>query len=329
MSTPLAPLITCITVTPDDFERVRRTVLHLEAQTIRDRIELIVVAPTRARLAGIEGELAGFLRHEIVEAGPIRSTGMAIAAGVRRATAPVVAYAEEHSYPNPRWAEALLEEHARPCGAVGGLVENENPGSLLSWAQLYLDFAPCVAPAPGGEVQRLASHHTSYKTSVLEAYGERLGRMFECEGILHEDLQRRGIVLRLSTEARSNHRNVSRLRSNLGATYYGARLYGAARARYGRWSALRRLAYAAAAPLIPFVVLRRRLAAIGRGGRGRMIPKLLPILLVLGVVEALGEATGYLAGQGDAPRRRVSFELDRSRHLRRGDLARRSNRNGG
>jgi hypothetical protein len=325
MIAPRVPSITVITVTPDGYDNIRRTIAHLKAQTIRERIELIVVAPSRARLAGFEQDLAGFLRHEIVEVGPIRSTGVAIAAGIRRATAPVVAYAEEHSYPNARWAEALLEEHARPCGAAGGLIENENPGSLLSWAHIYVDFGPWVAPAAGGEVGKLASHHTSYKTALLKEYGERLGAMLECEGILHADLNRRGITMRLSTEARSSHQNISRLRSNLAASYHGARLYGAARARYSRWSMTRRLAYAAAAPLIPFIVLRRRLATIARNGRGRLIPKLLPILLTLGAVEAFGEATGYLAGEGDATFRRCSFELERHRHLRSGDLSRRPN----
>jgi hypothetical protein len=322
MSATSAPLMTVVTVTPDGFENVRRTIDHLKAQTICDRIELLLVAPSRAPLAGIEGDLACFLRHEIVEVGPIRSTGLAIAAGVRRATAPVVAYAEEHSYPNARWAEALLEEHARPCGAAGAVIENENPGSILSWAHVYVDFGPWVAPVAGGEVPKLASHHTSYKTALLQEYGERLGPMLECEGILHADLNRRGVVLRLSAGARSNHQNISRLRSNLAAAYHGARLYGAARARYFRWPVFRRVAYAAGAPLIPFIVLPRRLARIARSGRSRLIPRLLPILLAIGAVEALGEATGYLAGEGNAPLRRCSFELERHRHLRRADRAR-------
>ena len=311
------PSMTVVTVTPDGYDRIQKTIAHLKAQTIRDRLELIVVAPSRARLAGCERDFDGFLRHEIVEFGPIRSTGGAVAAGVRRATAPVVAYAEEHSYPGAGWAEALLEEHARPCGAAGGLIENDNPESLLSWAHIYVDFGPWVAPAAGGEVPKLASHHTSYKTALLMEYGDGLAAMLECEGILHADLNRRGVLLRLSEVARSSHQNISRLPSNLAAAYHGARLYGAARARHSGWFAARRLAYAAGAPLVPFLVLRRRLAIIARSGRGRMIPKLLPILATLGAVEAVGEAIGYLAGEGDAPFRRCSFELERHRHLSR------------
>ncbi len=316
------PSMTVVTVTPDGYDRIRKTVEHLKAQTIRDRLELIVVAPARARLAGSEPEIGGFLRHEIVEVGPIRSTGQAIAAGVRRATAPVVAYAEEHSFPGPLWAQALLEEHALSCGAAAGLLENDNPEGLMSWAGLYACFGPWVAPARGGEVGKLPSHHTSYKTELLKSYGKDLGPMLENEGILHADLNQRGIVLRLSEIARSRHQNISRFSSHLAASYQGARLYGAARARHSGWSRARRLLYAAAAPLIPLVVLRRRLATIARSGRGRMIPGLLPILMALGIAESIGETVGYLAGEGNAPLRRCSFELERHRHLRRGDLPR-------
>lgn len=322
MSAPPLPSMAVITVTPDGYDPIRRTVAHLKAQTIRDRIEVIVVAPSAARLAGCEREFAGFQRHEVVGAGPIHSTGQALAAGVRRATAPVVAYAEEHSFPEPRWAETLLEEHARPCGAAAGLLENENPESLMSWASLFACFGPWVAPARGGEVGKLPSHHTSYKTDLLMSYGRDLGSMLENEGVLHADLNRRGIVLRLSESARSRHQNISRFSSHLAASYQGARLYGAARARHSGWSWTRRLVYAAGTPLIPFVVLKRRLATITRNGRGNLIPGLLPILLALGIAESFGETVGYLAQEGDAPLRRCSFELERHRHLRRGDLPR-------
>lgn len=319
MSVAPPPLLTVITVTPDGYESVRRTIAHLKAQTVLDRIELILVAPARDSLAGVAPELAGFHRHQIVEVGRIRSTGAAIAQGVRRATAPIVAYAEEHSFVNPGWAQALLDEHALPCGAAGGVIENANPG-LLSWAHAYVDFGPWVAPVAGGEVAKLASHHTSYKTALLLEYGDRLEEMLECEAILHADLNRRGIALRLTSEARSSHVNISRFASNLAAAYHGARLYGANRARYGRWHALRRLAYVGGSPLIPFVVLPRRLATIARSGRGRLIPQVLPILIAIGAMEALGEAVGYLTGEGDAPLQRCSFELERHRHLGSADL---------
>jgi hypothetical protein len=322
VSSAPAPLLTVITVTPDGYENVRRTIDHLKAQTVRDHIELVVVAPSRARLAGADRELAAFLRYQIVEVGRIRSTGAAIAEGVRRAAAPIVAYAEEHSFTNPEWAEALLEEHARPCGAAAGVIENENPG-VLSWACAFLDFGPWLAPVAGGEVAKLASHHTSYKTALLLEYGDRLDSMLECEAMLHADLNRRGIAMRLTSRARSSHLNISRFASSLSAAFHGARLYGSNRAREGAWHPLRRAAYAGASPLIPFVVLPRRLGAIARSKRSRLLPKVLPSLLAIGFAQALGEAVGYLAGEGDASQHRCSFELERHRHLGSADLAHR------
>ena len=69
MSSAPPPLLTIITVTPDGYENVRRTIDHLKVQTVRDRIELIVVAPSRDSLAGAHPELADFPHHQIVEVG--------------------------------------------------------------------------------------------------------------------------------------------------------------------------------------------------------------------------------------------------------------------
>jgi hypothetical protein len=47
----------------------------------------------------------------------------------------------------------------------------------------------------------------------------------------------------------------------------------------------------------------------------------LPALIIGLVADALGQLTGYVFGAGDAAQRRVSFELNRYRHIAEQDQA--------
>jgi hypothetical protein len=93
--------------------------------------------------------------------------------------------------------------------------------------------------------------------------------------------------------------------------------YAPLRIRQERFSLLRRVAYAAAAPLIVAVQLRRTLREIARTGRTReLLPRLLPALLAGLTAQQAGETVGYLTGrQARAPEGRLSLELDRASHL--------------
>jgi hypothetical protein len=179
-------------VTPDHYETIHETVRCLVAQTVRERLEVVIVAPSAGSLGMDARELRGFAGSVVVEIGEVTSTGSAIAAGVHRASAPVVAYAEEHTYPDPRWAEALILAHRQGWVAVGGMVANANPGSLTSWANLFSDFGPWVEPSPARETSTLAAHHTAYNRAVLLEYGTELAAMLETEAVLHRDLRARG-----------------------------------------------------------------------------------------------------------------------------------------
>ena len=250
----------------------------------------------------------------------IHTTGEALAAGVLAAEAPVVVCAEEHSYPAPGWAQALIGAHRGPWVAVGGVLENANPDTMLSWAHLFTDFGPAVSPAPAGEARELPGHHTAYKRAALLAYGDRLGRCLEVEWMLQEDLRRAGGRLYLEPRAVSRHLNVSRLASVLRSEFHGGRSFAANRAWISDWSLLHRLALVPAIPLV-FAVRVRRVLRDVRRARPSLLPRLLPALSLGLAVNCLGQAVGCSLGHGGAARRRVSIELRRHRHLHPRDRA--------
>jgi glycosyltransferase involved in cell wall biosynthesis len=322
MNDGCAAKMSVVLVTPDRYDTIRKTVEHLQGQTIPDQLEIVIVAPSAATLNFDAAELTTFGRVRVVEVGEIKSTGRAIAAGVQEASAPVVTYAEEHSYPAPGWAEALIKAHRQSWAVVGAAIANANPGNMISWASLFTDFGPWVEPVEAGEISHLAWHHAAYKRAVLLEYGPKLGALLETEGILHRDLQDRGYRLYLEPAAKTNHVNISLLASYIGAEFHGARLFAANRARGTKWAIFRRLLYISRMPLIPFVRLKRVLRHISRSGREReLLPRIVPALITGLIADALGQITGYAFGAGDAAQRRVSFELNRYQHITEQDRA--------
>jgi hypothetical protein len=306
-----------VLVSLDSYERIRATMAALREQTAKRRLEIVIVAPSKEGLNLDHAEVQDFQGFQVVEVGPIRSTGGAIAAGFRRAQAPVVVYAEEHSYPLPTWAEALLQAHEKPWGAVGPTIVNDNPATIVSWANLFTDFGPSVDAALGGVATHLAWHHTSYKRDLLAEYPkEELQSYLETEGLLHQALQERGFQLYLEPAAKSSHVNISTIASLIRCEFVGGRLFGAARMRHHRWSVGRRLLYILGCPLIPLVRMRRTLREVRRAGRfDRLFPRILPSMLTAVVAHCLGEISGYAFGAGDAAWQRVPCELNRRRFL--------------
>jgi glycosyltransferase involved in cell wall biosynthesis len=308
------PEMSVVIVTPDRYETIRKTVEHLRAQTVRDRLELVVVAPSAEQLALGGPELADFFRVRVVEVGEIGSIAGAHAAGIRQASAPVVVLSEDHSFPEPGWAEALVKRHREQWAVVGPAVRNANPDSLLSWADFLLGYGAWLDPVPAGEISQLPGHNSSYKRAILLDYDHELEAMLEAECILHWDLKGKGHRLYLESAARTAHMNFAQLAPWIPYLVHAARVFAAARAR--RWSLSRRLLYIGAAPLIPLVRLWRIRAEIRRPGRpSGLWPRVVPALLVGLTLDTVGQVLGYAVGPGRASRKLFPFEFHRDRYL--------------
>lgn len=306
-----------VLVTRGPFDRIRKTVSHLQRQTASSRLELVIAAPSRASIAFHDDDVQGFAAVQIVEVGAVVSMSDARAAAVRCATAPLIAFAEDHCYPHPEWADRLLDAYRRPeVGAVGPATVNGNPRTLVSWINFLMTFVRWSPPVTEGSADGLPWHNTSYRRDLLLAYGSRLPSMLSVEGFLHADLLSKGHHLYLVSRAQIRHVNVSLFGYTLPQAFLGGRLYGAARAARGEWGLGRRLLYILASPLVPFVRLRRSCRDIVRiGMEDRLIPRAVPLLFLALIVHALGEATGYAVGPGEADRAYSDYELSRVDHL--------------
>jgi hypothetical protein len=306
----LSPELTVVLITPDSAESLGRTFGCLRAQTARERIEVVLVAPSVE--LGIPEEWTAGLVFRIVPVGTLRSWGHGAATGIHEASAPLVVFGEDHAYADPGWAAMLIETYREDWAAACPSVRNANPGTALSWADFLIGYAPWAAPATDGQVQFLTGHNCSYRRELLLEYGERLEPLLEAETVLHWDLSSRGYRLRLQTAATISHVNFSLPTSFIRAQWMAGRLFGGIRS--AAWPAWKRGIYALASPLIPWVRLSR-IAGICRSRAGLPFLRALPWLVVGLGIDAAAQAIGYLAGPGSVQAKLTELEYHRERHV--------------
>jgi hypothetical protein len=312
------PELSVILVTPDRYETIRETIRYLRAQTVKDKLEIVIVAPSLHGLDMNESELNEFLSFRVVESGSVKLFTKAKAAGIHEARGPVIAFIEDHSFPDKSWAEALIKAHRQPWAAVGPVIRNANPGSLMSWINLSIEYGPWLDPTEAGTVDHLPGHNSSYKHVHLLDYGSELEAMLEAESILHWDLRSKGHQLRLEPAAKTYHLNVSSIVPSIKLRFNVGRLFGSTRSR--NWSFLRRFLYVAGAPLIPLVRLFRLWRELHRPGRPQqLMPRILPMLAAALIIDGFGEMVGYALGMGKSGQQISEMESHRYRHLNKRD----------
>jgi Glycosyl transferase family 2 len=312
-----APALSVILPCEEGFEYVRRTVRALRMQTVRDQIELVLITTTNETLDLESEEVTGFHSVRVVVA-PGLVGNRARAVGIRCAGAPIVALAEDHCYPEPGWAAALIATLDCGWSAVGPAMYNANPASALSWVNLILAFGPWVGPAEAGTVAQLPWHNTTYKRAPLLEYGGDLGELMDVEGMLQQDLARKGHRFYHEVAAQTYHLNISRFSSTIIHRLDAGRLFAGCRSR--SWSPLKRLAYILGAPLIPFIRLWRALPLLRKvDARPGLVARILPVLVGCLVLDTFGETAGYALGAGNTASRVELYERMRFRYLSRTD----------
>jgi predicted dehydrogenase len=311
---PAGPGLSAIIATRGSFDVIRRTVRHLRAQSVANSIELLIVCTDAQTLSLPAHEVGGFHSHRVVEVEAMRSIARANATGVRAASAPVVVLCEDHSFPDSRWAEALLIAHRGPYAAVGPVVRNANPSGAISRADCLMGYGPWMEPKRPCEPEHLPGHNCSYKRQILLDYGDRLDEMLEAETVLHWDLRARGHRIYLDPSARIAHTNFAQFGVWTKVQFHAGRVFGATRAV--SWPIWKRLVYACGSPLIPLVRLKRLLKnAAHVNSSDYAFLRDTPALLWGLAMDGLGQMAGYVAGVGAARERSTEYEFERVRYV--------------
>jgi hypothetical protein len=299
-------------VATDTFETIAELVRRLVAQTVAAELELVVVCPSAEALRTMAA-FEGLGRVQVVEQ-PLLPIGEARAAGVRAATAPIVAIGETHAYPAPDWAEAVLRAHEAPWAVVVPAVANGNPeGGVLSWSALLIDYGRWSPARIAGETRDPPTYNAVFKRKALLEFEDRLGPLLDPGSTLARELYERGGRAYHEPAAAIEHLNVARPRDWLHERYLGGRwLAGARRARWRRW---RSLVYLFGSPLVPVVLLLRARIGVGFAAAATGPVRTRCAIVLACVVWAVGEAIGYAVGTGSAEERMLEYELHKARYV--------------
>jgi hypothetical protein len=184
--------------------------------------------------------------------------------------------------------------------AIGGSVENGATGSGIDWASFLVVQAPIAAPIASGPTAKIAGAvNVAYKREALE-------RMDDFDGlgaldVLHQrELLRSGGILLADDSIRVVHDQSLGLRGTTAIHYHAGRTFaGFLRQRMDAMAWARCLGV----PVVPFVRFGRVVILGSRKGYGRTIARTWPAILFLFLVQAAGQAVGFVAGPGDSPNR--------------------------
>jgi hypothetical protein len=301
---------------------LRRPLRFLRDQTIREHIELVLIGPGESAFDDLDPALvAGFARCLKLAAGPIREVERAFAPGIAAATTPIVALLENHVYPGPGWAEAIVRAHQGPWDVVGCVITNANTATATSQVEHLLSYAFHDEQAPTGEVARVSRNNTTYKRAALTAFGDRLPGLLPRDGGLMEELRGNGARFYRAPEARLAHLNPSRLGSMLSLRWHSARASSSTRARTDKWSPGRRALYVVASPMFPLFRIRALWSRLTAPQLRKALPRVVPLFVLTLLVDAVGQALGFAFGEGDSAVAAGRYDLDREPFLTAADRA--------
>jgi hypothetical protein len=290
----------------DGGAALERTLSALARQSGGPPLEIIV--PCDATLASAAAAARRFPGVQVIDIGEI-ATGRPAddpggqhelfdrrrAAGLAAATGDLVAIIEDRGVPDPDWARAFAELHARlPHAVIGGAVAL-GVDAPLNRAVFLCDFGRYAPPFDPGPRDYVTDVNVCYKRAALERTRE-LWRERYHETTVHWALQRDGEALWLAAEpvVRQVRDDLS-LRPMLRERYAWGRLFAVTRARESSLAA--RLARAAMSPLLPVVMWLRIIRGVMRRREFWRSMRAEPAALLLLSAWAAGEAAGYLTAR--------------------------------
>ena len=222
----------------------------------------------------------------------LRAAGAVISAG------DVVAFLEGHCRPAPDWCRQVLAAHRAPHAVIGGPIEKGLPvdrnDTALNWSVYLADYSRYMMPLPEGTTHALSDCNVSYKRSALNATHDQWATEFH-ENVVNGALRAAGATLWFDPAITVFEQRQLTMGAALRDRFSFGRLFGSTRVPGVAFP--KRLAWSAAALVMPPVLVARVVGNLQRRGRHRgQLLRCLPSLAMISTAWMVGEAVGYLTG---------------------------------
>lgn len=305
-----------VVLATDTYATIRPVVDRFRKQTIHDRIELILIAPSADAVNDVMAHRDEFAAILIV-VDPVVDLAPARAAGIRAATAPYVFVGETHSYPHPEFAAALVHRFSETWTAVAPAFGNANPNGPLSWAGFLSDYGRWVEGTEAGETAEFPIYNVGVRRDALMALGDRLS-----PALAHGDewsvaFHAAGHRACVEPGARLDHVNVAPLGHWIRERILAGLLI--ANHRSGRWSLGRRIVYFCGSPLLPLVFIARVLPGVRHTVSAKNLPVSVLFWIAFGMtVKSFGEMAAYAGWPVDSAEKEMhEYEVHKLKYAGR------------
>jgi len=283
------PKISIVVASHNAYSNIARCLEAIEASASRREAEVIVVEGSNDRTQEIIDRQ--FPNVKLVHSGKGKLIPHLWEAGINCSQGDVVVLTTAHFIPAKNWIDQILLAHEGPYAGIGGAIENDPQGGLVSWAIYFCRYSPYILPFIAHDVNDFAADNGSYKREALDACRPARRNGF-WEAFIHGDLRRTGARLLLSPDIVVYHGQSFTILEFICQRFRHGRQFGSERAQ--SISVRRRVALLLMSPLIPVVLLSRitRRVMIRKRLLGKYVLAL-PLLISFLLSWSLGELTGY------------------------------------
>jgi hypothetical protein len=291
----------------DTYATIAHVIERLRRQTVRDQIEIVVVAPSASAVEEAMAYREEFAAIRVVEHS-LENLAQARAAGVRAASAEWVFIGETHSYPRPDMADCLIRHASSSWSVITPAVCNANPVNLWNWISFLIDYGIWADGRAAGDLRLFPAHNIACRRGPLLALGDRLAQALALGGDLQWAMLAAGHRAWFEPVARIDHLNVISFRDCMMECFACGVVVASERLQ--RWSFARRVLYLLASPLIPVVLGWRLMPDAWRTVRSQRLPLSTVFWIAMGLILRTGGELISYAGLPRARWKRLMYEYE-------------------